>query len=89
MTDAETPTRMRGGLPVHLALAIGNVAGALVLIAQPAVGLPSLRIGPAPLLAGAVGAVAGQSYLMVVESREEAFADLWDDLAVVEDGDQE
>lgn len=83
--NADTPTPHTGG-DLSAAIAIGSLVGVIVLIAQPEIGLPALRVGPAPLLASAIGAVAGQVYLMAEDDSDDRLAELWDDLA--QDGDQ-
>ena len=62
------------------AIGVGVAVGLGVLFAQ-AGGLPSVRVGPLPLAAGAIGTVGAIAWLLARGAASERFASTWDALA--------
>ena len=71
--------------PLGPAIGVGVAVGLGVLVAQ-AGGLPSVRVGPFPLAAGAIGTVGAIAWLLARGDASERFAATWDELA--EEGGQ-
>lgn len=72
--------------PVSTAIGVGSLVGLVVLAIQPATAIPEFRIGPAPLLAAAIGTVGAEVWLLARGGAGERFGDTWE--AIAEEVDQ-